>query len=139
MRKNYAEKEHYKDVVYLLSKENYNVYSEVFPFDNGNEVTGYFSVGCGGSLTNPEEFTVDLEPDTVLFNYYNKSNFDINTSKYAKLLSANRYQIETDKVLFPAKNPDQYVKVAVKVKPDGLSPDSTYFIPIAIRAYRNMR
>ncbi len=129
----FSEREHYKYVVYLLSTENYNVYSEVFPFENGNEVTGYFSVGCGGSLTNPEEFTVELEPDTVLFDYYNKANFDIDKSKYAHLLSENRYKIETSKVVFPARNTDQYVKVAVTVSPDGLSPDSTYFVPIAIK------
>jgi hypothetical protein len=131
---NFSAREYYKHVVYLLSKENYNVCPEVFPFDNGNEVTGYFSVGCGGSLTNSEGFTVELEPDTVLLNTYNRSNFDIDTTKYAKLLDASRYRIETNQVTFPALNKDQYVKVAVMVTPDGLSPDSTYFIPIAIKS-----
>ncbi len=130
----FSAEEHYKYVVYLLSTENYNVYQEVFPFDNGNEVKGYFSVGCGGSLTNPEAFTVELEKDTVLFDYYNKANFDIDVTKYANLLPENRYEIETSAVTFPEKNPDQYVKVAVSVKPDGLSPDSIYFIPVSIKS-----
>jgi hypothetical protein len=131
---NYSEKENYKYVVYLLSKENYNVYSEVYALNDGNEVTGYFSVGCGGSLSNPEEIIVNLEPDTILLKNYNKSNFDIDVSKYARLLPASKYRIETNQVIFPAANKDHYVKVAVTVKPDGLSPDSTYFVPVAIKS-----
>jgi hypothetical protein len=130
----YSSREYYKYVVYLISKEDYNVYTDVFPFDDGNEVTGYFSIGCGGSLSNPEEIIVDLEPDTVLLNLYNRSNFDIDTSKYARMLSEDRYRIETYRAVFPANNSDQYVKVAVSVNPDGLSPDSTYFIPLSIKS-----
>jgi len=99
----------------------------------GVPVTGYFSVGCGGSLSNPEGFTVELEADTVLFDAYNKANFDIDTAKYANLLKEDRYEIETNLVNFPSQNEDQYVKVAVTVQPDGLSPDSIYFIPIAVK------
>lgn len=133
----YASKEYYKNVVYLLSKESYNVYSEVHPYDDGKEVVKYFSIGCGGSLTNPEEFTVELGPDDILFNQYNRGNFDIDTSRYAKLLPESRYKIENYSVKFPANNPDQYVKVAISVMPDGLSPDSIYFIPIAIKSISN--
>lgn len=129
----YASREYYRYVVYLLSEDDYNVYSESFAFNDGETVTGYFSIGCGGSLANPESFTVELEPDTVLFDAYNKSNFDIDRSRYANLLDESRYQIAASVVTFPAKNKDQYVKVAVTVNPDGLSPDSTYFIPIAIK------
>lgn len=32
-KEEYSSREYYKYVVYLLSKENYNVYSDVFPFD----------------------------------------------------------------------------------------------------------
>lgn len=126
--------EHYKYVVYLLSENDYNVYSESYAFNEGEAVTGYFSVGCGGSLSNPESFSVELEPDTLLFDAYNKSNFDIDRSKYAHLLKESRYQISAGVVTFPAHHEDQYVKVSVIVTPDGLSPDSTYFIPIAIKS-----
>ncbi len=131
---NYDTMEHYKYIVYLLSENDYNVYSESYAFNEGEAVTGYFSVGCGGSLSNPESFTVELEPDTVLFDAYNKSNFDIDRTKYAHLLNADRYQLASNTVTFPAQSEDQYVKVSVTVKPDGLSPDSTYFIPIAIKS-----
>ena len=132
----FSSKEYYKYLVYLLSKENHNVYPAVFAFDGENEVTNYFSVACGGSLANPEEIRVNLEldSDTTLFRAYNTSNFDIDTSKFALILPENRYRIGTMDVVFPANNSDQYVKVPVTVNINGLSPDSTYFIPLAIKS-----
>lgn len=130
----YLSKENYKNVVYLLSTYSNNVFPVIYPLNDGQESTAYFSIGCGGSLPNPEEFTVELEKDTVLLNRYNRTTYDIDKSKYAKLLPEGRFKIENYKVTFPANNQDQYVKVAVKVMPDGLSPDSLYFIPIAIKS-----
>jgi hypothetical protein len=69
-----------------------------------------------------------------LLDRYNLSNFDIDTSLYAKILPADRYEIESYTVVIPANPTDQYVKVPVKVRPLGLSPDSTYFIPLAIKS-----
>jgi hypothetical protein len=129
----FSSKEYYKYVLYLLSKEDYNVFSDVYPFDDGNQSTGYFSVGCGGSLANPEEITVYLEADTVLLDAYNRANHDIDTSRYALIMPEDKYTVETMQVTVPTGNTDQYVKVAVRVLPDGLSPDSTYFIPLAIK------
>ena len=130
----YSKKEFYKHVVYLLSKENYNVYTDVFPFGDGEKVTKYFSVCCSGSLTNPEGFTVELEEDTILFSQYNRMNYDIDTSKFAHLLPKEYYDVETFTVDYPANNTDPYVRVGITVLPDGLSPDSVYFIPIAIKS-----
>jgi hypothetical protein len=130
----FSSKEYYRYVLYLLSKEDYNVFSDVYPFDDGNPSTGYFSVGCGGSLANPEEVVVYLESDTVLLDVYNRSYYDIDTSRYARLMPENKYNIETMQVTIPAENTDQYVKVAIEVLPDGLSPDSIYFIPLAIKS-----
>jgi hypothetical protein len=126
------EKEKYKNVIYLLSGSE-NVYTESYTLSETESVR-YFSVGCGGSLPNPEEVTVTLEPDNVLLNQYNKSNFDINITSYAKLLPADRYEIESYTITIPANPKDQYVKVPVKVRPLGLSPDSIYFIPLAIKS-----
>jgi hypothetical protein len=126
------EKEMYKNVVYLLS-DGSNIYTEYYALDE-TEPVRYISVGCGGSRPNPEEITVTLEPDRVLFDRYNLSNFDIDYSSYAKMLPADRYEIESYTVVIPANPTDQYVKVPVKIRPLGLSPDSTYFIPLAIKS-----
>jgi hypothetical protein len=126
------EKEKYKNVVYLLSGGS-NIYSQNYSLKETESVQ-YFSVGCGGSKPNPEEITVTLEPDRILLDQYNLSNFDIDTSSYAKILPADRYEIESYTVVIPANPTDQYVKMPVKVRPVGLSPDSTYFIPLAIKS-----
>lgn len=124
-------KEQYKKVIYLLSGSE-NVYTESYTL-NETEPVKYFSIGCGGSNPNEEEVIVTLEPDNVLLDRYNKNNFDYE-HMYAKLLPADRYTIESYTIKIPANNPDQYVKVPVKVRPLGLSPDTIYFIPLAIKS-----
>jgi hypothetical protein len=126
------EKEMYKNIVFLLSGSA-NVYTESYTL-NETEPVRYFSIGCGGSRPNQEEIVVTLEPDKVLLDQYNKSNFDINYLSYAKILPADRYEIESYTVVIPANPADQYVKTPVKVRPLGLSPDSIYFIPLAIKS-----
>ena len=121
----------YKTVVYLLSGSE-NVYTESYTL-NETEPVGYFSVGCGGSKFNAEEIVVTLEPDAAIVDQYNKNNFDYESS-YAKILPADRYTIDSYTVTIPANPTEQYVKVPVKVRPLGLSPDTIYFIPLAIKS-----
>jgi hypothetical protein len=126
------EKEMYRPVLYLLSSGTSNVYTVVIPFKETNAVS-YFSVGCGGSLSNPEEVIIELEPDTVLYDRYNSINYD-DPAMYARLLPSSRYEISSYTVKLPAASPEQYVKVPVKINQQGLSPDSIYFIPVAIKS-----
>lgn len=124
-------KEMYKKVVYLLSDNN-QIFTEVYTL-NEDEPVKYLSVGCGGSLPNDEEIVITLEPDTILLGKYNKTNFDIDSSSFAKLLPASHYEISSMTISLPAQSADQYVKLPIKVRPEGLSPDSTYFVPLAIK------
>jgi len=126
------EKEMYKKVICLLS-ENDNTYTEEYKLGE-NESERYFSIICGGSLLNNKEITVTLESDTVLLSQYNKSNFDIDSASFAKELPKDRYEISTYTITIPTNSRDQYEKIPVKVRPEGLSPDSIYFIPIAIKS-----
>ena len=133
----FSVREHYKYMIYLLSENTDNVFSAEYDLEAITEegaITSYLSVGCGGSLSNPDEFIVELEPDEVLFDKYNRSNFDIDYSKYARLLPEEKFQLGTTRVVFPANNPDQYVKVPITVQIGGLSPDSIYFIPLSIKS-----
>jgi hypothetical protein len=128
------DKEMYHPVVYLLSSGSQNVYTVVIPFKEPNPIT-YVSVTCGGSKANPEEVTVILEPDNNdLFDQYNRVNYDIDTAKFARLLPQNRYEIPSWTTTLPANSTDPYANVAVHVNQQGLSPDSIYFIPIAIKS-----
>jgi hypothetical protein len=126
------EKEVYHPVLYMLSNGSSNVYTVVIPFKQTN-VTSYFSIGCGGSLPNPEEVIIELEPDTVLYGKYNSINYD-DPAAYAQLLPKDHYEISSYTVTLPANSPEQYVKVPVKINQQGLSPDSIYFIPMAIKS-----
>lgn len=130
---NYSEKEYYDYLLYLLSKEDYNVYTAEYTFGEGERVIGHFSVGCGGSLSNPGEIIIELEEDTVLLKKYNNSNFN-DIEDFAHILSPDRYTIGSMRVVFPAHNEDQYVRVPITVLSDGLSPDSVYFVPLAIKS-----
>jgi Tfp pilus assembly major pilin PilA len=129
------DKEMYHPVIYLLSSDDdYNRYTVVIPFKESNPVT-YISVGCGGSKANPEEVTVVLERDNNdLFDLYNYVNFETDTDKFARLLPQSRYEIPSFTATLPANSTDSYANVAVRVNQQGLSPDSTYFIPIAIKS-----
>jgi Domain of unknown function (DUF1735). len=134
----FDQEEQYKQVLYLMSKDSYNVWPVTYTFKEKGEVTtGYLSIGCGGSLSNPKECIIDIETDTVLFDKYNKLNFDIDSAKYAKILPKDRYSIKTMSATLPANSTDQYVKIPIDVNIDGLSPDSTYFIPLAIKKVSN--
>jgi hypothetical protein len=126
------EKEMYHPVLYLLSSGTDNVYTVVIPFKE-TDATVYFSAGCGGSRPNPEKVTVEFGLYTVLYDKYNRMNFDSEDS-YARLLPSNRYEISSFRAVLPANSPEQYVKVPVKINHHGLSPDSVYFIPLAIKS-----
>jgi hypothetical protein len=130
---NFYTKEMYKRGGYLLSSTSQNVYTVVIPFKEASPVT-YFSVGCGGSKPNAEDVVIELQPDDYLFDRYNRSNFDIDSSSYAILLPKERYDIPSMTVVLPANSSDPYVKVPVNIQQQGLSPDSIYFIPIAIKS-----
>ena len=131
----FSSKEFYEYLVFLLSKEDNNVYNVLHPFvDDGDETIGYFSIGVGGSLPNPGAFTVELEQNNTLFNRYNRLVFDVDSNRFARLLSPDKYHIDRMTVDFPANNRMKHVRVRVHVDNQGLSPDSTYFIPLAIKS-----
>jgi hypothetical protein len=124
------QKEMYRPVIYLLSEAD-NTYTAVYTLNEAQPVN-YFSIGCGGSLPNSEEVTVTLEPDNVLLDKYNLGIED--PDFYGKVLPQDKYEITSYTAVIPANSPDQYIRIPVKVRPEGLSPDVTYFIPLAIKS-----
>lgn len=128
-------KEQYKKVVFLLSQDN-----KTFPVvHNLNETssTGYVTVYVGGTVEIDQDVTVTLGVDETLLDEYNKSNFDIDSSKFAKTLSLDRYKIDNYTVTLKAGSENPYVLVPIQVTPEGLSPDSAYFIPLQIVSISN--
>lgn len=128
------EGELYKKVIYLLSDDDMAFQSV---HELGKESTGYVSVCCGGTEHIKQDVTVELEPDDQILAQYNKINFDIEESKYAKELDPARYSMPTYRAILKADSEDNYTLLPITVNPDGLSPDSIYMIPLRIKSISN--
>lgn len=101
---------------------------------NQTESTGYISINCGGSRNIDKDVDVTLEYAPEALSQYNKIKYDIDESKYAKMLSPEYYSISHLGVTLKAGSPDTYSVMPIQVKPEGLSPDSVYFIPLRIKS-----
>ncbi|KAA8486829.1 uncharacterized protein DUF1735 [Arcticibacter tournemirensis] len=121
------EQEMYKNEVALISSNYYNTFEEIVPL-TGREVTGYIAASAGGTHAPAKDMIIQLEEDDEQFNIYNRSLFDADERLYAKLLPKNRYKIEDYKIVIKAG--ERTGRTMVKLDPDGLSPDSTYFIEL---------
>jgi hypothetical protein len=126
------EREQYKNVFALVSEDGYNVFTVVHDLDEV-ESTGYVAASCGG--TNPTEKDIDITmvSSPEIFDYYNKSNFDVDIEKYARLLPSEKYSIDSWNFTIPAGQVSG--NLPIRVRPDGLSPDSTYFIPLKVSEF----
>jgi len=123
------EKEMYKNVVALISTEYYNTFKEEVPL-TGEEYIGYIAASAGGTHATDKDLVIEFAEDSLQFNYYNFSVFDADSSLYARLLTKDHYEIPDYKITIPAG--ERTGKTLIKVKPDGLSPDSTYFISLKV-------
>lgn len=121
------EKEMYKNEVALISSSYYNTFQEIVPL-TGAEVTGYIAASAGGTHSSTKDMVIQLEEDDTQLDFYNRSLFDADEKLYAKLLPKDRYEIIDYKIVIKAG--ERTGRTMVKLRPDGLSPDSTYFIEL---------
>ncbi|MDR2388824.1 MAG: DUF1735 domain-containing protein [Tannerellaceae bacterium] len=125
-------KEQYKKVVALVSNEDYNVFSVVHDL-NGEETIGYIAASIGGSNPSAEDVILSLIQDNSLVNIYNTGNFDVAVEKYAKVLPDNKFHIESYRLTIPAGQ--KTGRTAIRIIPEGLSPDTVYFVPLRINTF----
>jgi len=123
-------KEQYKNVFALISGDN-NVSEKYHTL--GKESIGYVAASCGGTNVIKEDIVINLVEDPSLINKYNTSNFDVDKDKYALSLPKKNYDIDSYSFSIPAG--DSYGKLPIHIKPDGLSPDSTYFLSLRVESY----
>ncbi len=123
------EKEQYKTVFALLSEGDYNIFEAVHDL-NEPESYGYIAATCGGTLPSEKEINVQLTPDIEAFNSYNSLNYDVDYANYARLLPESMYDVNEYSLTIPAGERSGRMRIAVR--PEGLSPDSTYFIPVRV-------
>ncbi|WP_315348876.1 BT_3044 domain-containing protein [Hoylesella saccharolytica] len=125
------EDEQYKNVFALISNSD-NINSKVFSLDS-TSATGYITLSMGGSNPITEDVTIQLVEDPSLIDTYNKNIYDQNVSKYAKRLPQSNYDIASHQCVIKAGQ--RGVIIPIVIRPAGLSPDSTYFIPIRVDSY----
>lgn len=119
------EKEMYKNEVALISSAYHNTFAEIVSL-TGEEVIGYIAASAGGTHATGNDLIIGLEEDPEPLQNYNWALFDADESLYARALSADRYEIPEYKIQINAG--ERTGRTMVKLRPDGLSPDSTYFI-----------
>jgi hypothetical protein len=131
------EKEQYEKVLCLLSDDDH-VFTVVHSLDE-DITTGNFAVIVGGSNRFDESVTIEFEPETELLAEYNKKNFDINIGKFAQQLPPDRYTIPSLSLTISGDDDQQTGLLPVRINTAGLSPDTTYVIPLRIKAISNYK
>jgi hypothetical protein len=125
------EEELYKKVFAIVSSDSYNVFEREHDL-NEPESTGYISVSMGGTNPTETDTRITFVQDPGLFNRYNKGNFDLETA-YARPVPADKYTIDSYDVVIPSGKRE--ARLPVKIRPEGLSPDSIYMISLKIDDY----
>jgi len=123
------EQEQYKKVLALVSSDDYNIFNRVHDLSEP-ETIGYAAVSCGGTTPTTQALNLTLALDREAFDRYNRTNFDVDTARFARLLPESMYDIDSYQINIPAG--ERLGKTPIRVRPEGLSPDSTYFIPLKI-------
>lgn len=119
------EKEMYKNEVALISSDYHNTFKEVVRL-TGEEVIGYVAASSGGTHAPSKDLIIGLEEDPEPLVKYNFAVYDNSEDLYAKSLPKEKYEIMDNKIVIKAG--ELTGRTMVKLRPDGLSPDSTYFI-----------
>ena len=117
------EKEQYKPVFSITSHEDsYNVFNAEVHL--GREITTkYVNAYVGGTGTTTEDIKIELMLDPTVMSRY----------KNARLLPSHMYKIDSYKFTIPAGSHEGQMKI--ELKPEGISPDSAYFIPLNVFHY----
>jgi hypothetical protein len=121
------EREQYKNMFALLSDDGFNIFAEEHDLELP-ESQGFISAVCGGSLPTEKDINITVVEDENLLLQFNRNNFDVDESKYARWLPREKYDIANYSITVPAG--ERTGLMPLKVRPDGLSPDSIYFIPL---------
>lgn len=124
------EKEQYKNVFALISESN-NVLVKYHSL--GKENIGYVSSSLGGTNPTTEDIKVNLVEDQSFIDKYNRTNFDVDKTKYMLPLPASNYDIDSYEFTIPAGEISG--RLPIRIRPDGLSPDHQYGISLRVESH----
>ena len=124
------EMEQYKNTFALISESD-NVARKFHQL--GEESIGYIAASMGGTKPTQSDISIQLVEDNALIDQFNRTNYDTDISKYVKPMPKDKYDIE--KLQFNILAGEIGGRLPIKIRPDGLSPDSSYFIPLRIESF----
>jgi len=124
------EKEQYKNVFALISASD-NVARKFHRL--GRESVGYVTASMGGTEATEKDVDIHLVEDRSLIDRFNQVNYDTDVSKYVRPMPADKYDIDSYRFSIPARTIGG--RLPIRIRPDGLSPDSSYFIALRVEAY----
>lgn len=123
-------KEQFKNVFALIS-EGDNVSSKFHKL--GEESIGYITASLGGTIPTDKDIVVNLIEDKSLIESFNRTNYDVELSKYVRPLQVDKFDIASYQFTIPAGEISG--RLPIRIRPDGLSPDSSYFIPLRVESH----
>lgn len=126
--KEFYEKEVYRKIVYIVNSDNMIDFF-THPF-TGASTEGFMSLYCSGSLFPDNDINIEIGFDDELIGKYNYIEFENNEAKYVKALPSNYFEIPSFSVTI--KKGEASVTMPIFVTSEGLSPDTTYVIPLKI-------
>ena len=124
-------KEQYKHVFSFVSNADH-VSEKVFNLSDTARV-GYVALSMGGSTGTEKDVTVNIVKAPELLEAYNVTQYDNAVDKYARLLPESHYTLSS--MQFVVKAGQTTGVIPLTVRPEGLSPDSTYYLPLRIQSY----
>lgn len=127
------EREQYKNVFALISETD-NVHTRFHDLRD-QESTGYLSASCGGTNPTMEDIQASIVIDPSLVDNFNKINYDLDYDQYAHELAVSNYTVDSPVLTIPAG--EIRGVLPIRIRPEGLSPDSLYLIPLKVNEYDN--
>lgn len=121
------QKEQYKNVLALISESD-NVSRKFHSL--GKESVGYVAASVGGTNPTTKPIVVNLVEDPSYIDAFNKANYDLDKTKYARPLLKSKYDI--DSYQFTVPTGEIGGRLPIRIRPDGLSPDTAYFVALRL-------
>ncbi len=120
------DQEQYRNEINLLSNSDMVYDRQVAKLKEGGD-TIYLVAGLSGSQLSTTPFNVAVKEADSLFNAYNKTNFDIDVTRFARMLPEECYSFPHMEMQIPAGKTQAKFPIYLQ-NLERLSPDSTYFL-----------
>ena len=120
----------YQHVISLSSSANNNILQ--YTHELGSEEFAYIVASCGGTGAVEQDVHISLAVDAEVLETYNWAMYENDKTKYAHLLPLSNYVMDHNHILIPKGEHSGWM--SIRIKPNGLSPDTAYFLPLAIES-----